>query len=422
MQRFLGVVAEDARGGFSEPVGDEKEDKRARRARSNLLVTAAVVGTALMSAGLLFLEYGGLRSRFSREEEAALRADLPPAAHELGMLFSDPLLGPDDSVDDPLVSADAAGAEAAAAAAAETEGETVAAASAGTAAPPGVPSRLPDKLRVKVFSGEGVSLRSLRNVKRVLSCFKSDLDFSTTGHITSSSLEDSGVLLVPGGSASKMLDGQKPNSVRNTVRAFVGSGRGYVGICAGANFALDRWNGVGISNAKLKGTDLGQALLKRTELSKGQFDLAQPALSAEEAARTLDIDPAQSGVTVVADGLFYANGPLFYNLESEADSVVHSTGLHASERRVLLRSGALTDPSMRGALRKQGSHSALIVSNRFESGRVVVSTVHPETVFTDHGNGPSACDSMHARILLNMVLHAAGRAPRWQVQEGPLDQ
>jgi putative intracellular protease/amidase len=406
MQRFVSPAAEDSLGGAAEPAGDDKEGKRVRRARSGLVVTAAVVVAALLSAGFVLLELVG--------SEAAASAVLTPSAEELGIALSDPLVSADDLIDDPLVgaddliddpldSADAAEAEAAV----EAEAEAGAAVEAGALSP------LPSKVRVKVFSGEGVSLRSLKNVNGVLRCFKRDLEVSFTGLITSSSLAGIGVLLVPGGSASKMLAAHKRSPVRATVREFVGSGGGYVGICAGANFALERWNGVGIANAKVRGTELGQAVLTRTELLKEQFDLSRPALGAEEAARTLDLDPSQSGVTVVAGGLFYANGPLFYNLPSEANSVVHRAGLPLSERRVLLRAGILTGPNVRGALKKSGSHTALVLSNRFESGRVVVSTVHPET-FEGAGHGPSACDSLQARIVLNMVLHAAGRAPSWQ--------
>ena len=88
-------------------------------------------------------------------------------------------------------------------------------------------------------------------------------------------------------------------------------------------------------------------------------------------------------MTVVAGGLFYMNGPLFDNLQN---NVVHRAGL-SSERRVLLRSGILTGANLRGtekgrgALKKFGSHKALVLSNRF----VVVSTVHPETFFEGPG-------------------------------------
>ena len=205
------------------------------------------------------------------------------------MALSDPLVSADDLIDGPLVGADAAEAEAAAEA--EVDAKAGATVEAGAAVEAGALSPLPGKVRVSVFSGEGVSLRSLVNVQSVLRCFKSDLEVSSSGLLTSSSLAGIDVLLVPGGSASKMLAAHKRRPVRDTVRKFVGSGGGYVGICAGANFALERWNGVGIANALLSRGETGvQTVLMGMELLKELFDLSRPALGAEEAARTLDLD------------------------------------------------------------------------------------------------------------------------------------
>jgi hypothetical protein len=206
------------------------------------------------------------------------------------MALSDPLVSADDLIDGPLVGAEAAEAEAAAEA--EVDAKAGATVEAGAAVEAGKLSPLPGKVRVSVFSGEGVSLRSLVNVQSVLRCFKSDLEVSSSGLLTSSSLAGIDVLLVPGGSASEMLAAHKRRPVRDTVRKFVGSGNGDVGICAGANFALERWNGVGIANALLSRGETGvQTVLMGMELLKELFDLSRPALGAEEAARTLDLNP-----------------------------------------------------------------------------------------------------------------------------------
>jgi hypothetical protein len=125
--------------------------------------------------------------------------------------------------------------------------------------------------------------------------------------------------------------------------------------------------------------------------------------------------------------LFYMNGPIFEGRPTPPHMLKRCTE-PVSSPRVLMRAGAINVAfSKEPGDRKTGHRvhlagRALMVANQYGPGRVVLSSVHPETRFQaqDQENPlPSACDSDNAALLRDMVLYAARRATaRWQSEQG----
>ena len=293
-----------------------------------------------------------------------------------------------------------------------TEGGPGAAARAGGEDGPGRGAGAWPPVRVAVYSGGGASSRSINNIVSVLrKCFPGQVKPTRIKPINSAlrrSLYD--VLLIPGGSAGGMVNYHVKNSLFMTkyVKRFLLDGGGYVGICAGAylgamdGMCLTKFN----YREKMKGggNAVGQATVRAAAPSGGEPESES-----------------------FPEPVFYMNGPIFEGRPTPPHMLKRCTE-PVSSPRVLMRAGAINVAFSKEPGDRKTSHRvhlagrALVVANEYGPGRVVLSSVHPETRFLpqDQKNPlPSACDSDNAALLLDMVLHAAGRpTARWQPQQG----
>lgn len=222
------------------------------------------------------------------------------------------------------------------------------------------------------------------------------------------------VIFIPGGSAGKiyaeMSSKAKKKKVlapRKKIQTFLSKGGGYVGICAGAYLAAGGKSGRSPLKLSLFQTESGM-------LGDGYVSSTYLDPSVEHS----DTLAAKLSNNLLKDSkLFYANGPIFKN----------STAPPTKELRnpqPILRMGSQAELRILiGTSRGKQTHRRhrglpLVVMNNFNSGRVVLSTAHPETdvhhLTYDHwsrAHKPSDCASAEAQMLLSMVYLAANRNP-----------
>lgn len=207
------------------------------------------------------------------------------------------------------------------------------------------------KIRVALFIARGVSAPARKNLSRDLDNADDFTWKSIDGDdIVNGALDNTDVLIVPGGSALKEAQSLGADA-RNIVRRYVDRGGIYMGICAGAYLS-----------SQAKESDLGLLPLK--------------TLDQEHWFRTADGAPVDVELTPLGMEVFdrkssnvrilYENGPIFGPPIERPDSSFSPLGFYRSE--VVARGGE--QGVMLGA-------PAMVLS-RYGKGLVLAISPHPE--------------------------------------------
>mmetsp|Transcript_34721 Transcript_34721/g.55629 ORF Transcript_34721/g.55629 Transcript_34721/m.55629 type:complete len:455 (+) Transcript_34721:114-1478(+) len=266
------------------------------------------------------------------------------------------------------------------------------------------------QLKVVLYSGFGSSERSVKNIGKIIrTCARDTLLLrKSKGKDFFSIADDSDVIMLPGGVDQFILAGiaKKNHKTRDqaikALKQLIGAkGKGYVGICAGAYIAAN-WLYVSPKHvAGMKGSGYYNNLVY------GDHELgAVSGVPAFENQRT------QTKV-------LYMNGPIFASRfpRSEQRKGVHDArsfiraSEHSNSFYHIHKSKHGTRPSRDNSLRNR----TLITFNRFKKGRVIASSIHPETKVAGTLqnwvalDGPPECDSPEAKLLLHMIFVAGGK-------------
>eukprot|EP00051_Salpingoeca_urceolata_P009562 m.115924 g.115924 ORF g.115924 m.115924 type:complete len:278 (-) comp16360_c0_seq1:111-944(-) len=249
-----------------------------------------------------------------------------------------------------------------------------------------------DKINVGVYVGPGASTRAKANVPHVLAYPDSGLDV-VTFNVSDLTLNRDGllnktsVILFPGGGGTEMANALGNRGLA-TLRSYIASGKGYVGICAGAYLAISHLHVSAFYDEPrpVHGKDRGDGnvTLALTDAGVETF----PAVS-----------PAELNDTLV----FYANGPV---MQQDAKPV--SPLVSGAEALATYTSESV--PIERHYHEHSGHGRIAIGINKYAKGTVVISGPHPETNQMDMpktDGPPSAPDSVRAKLLQSYVKAAA---------------
>ncbi|MAX27689.1 MAG: biofilm PGA synthesis protein PgaC [Phycisphaeraceae bacterium] len=170
----------------------------------------------------------------------------------------------------------------------------------------------------------------------------------TPATIRDGALDDQDVLIMPGGSGSKQAFALGADG-KQIVRDFVASGKGYVGICAGAYLATNHYSwSLGLINAKVVDTKhwargTGEVTLNLTE--SGQKNLAYDESSCK---------------------VYYGQGPLLAPGKDDTAPKYETLATYATE---IAKKGAPTGVMI---------GTTAIARTQYQNGRVVCFSPHPE--------------------------------------------
>mmetsp|Transcript_10687 Transcript_10687/g.17474 ORF Transcript_10687/g.17474 Transcript_10687/m.17474 type:complete len:459 (-) Transcript_10687:85-1461(-) len=261
------------------------------------------------------------------------------------------------------------------------------------------------KIRVAMYSGPGATVRSKANIPKVLGCDEDKIVLTRLSgkHIHMLTRKYFDVVVFPGGGAARTIQDLRKKAkgvnVTQVLRRFVRNGGGYVGVCAGAFLAGPRLLKLGpVYVDGLRGGGYFSEL--EIDNTIKETLLWNKSLSAEK--------------------FYYANGPIFpskLRLRAEKD---------ARNARSILRVGSHAHLRIFQNIFKKVPHPYteknrrnynVMIMNDFGKGKVVVSTGHPETDVQKSTykhlthDIPPECDSVQARMLLNMIYLAADQNP-----------
>jgi glutamine amidotransferase-like uncharacterized protein len=207
----------------------------------------------------------------------------------------------------------------------------------------------PRSVRVAIFTGDGVSKEAPAQVKACLpEAERFEVENVTAKEIRAGALEKFNVIIHPGGSGSGQAKSLGEEG-RETVRAFVKRGGGYVGVCAGVYLASAEYPwALKLLDARVvddehwaRGT--GDVKLQITEAGRN-------ALSREQASPTV----------------YYENGPLLGPAKNNEIPDFESLATFESE----IRKNDAPKGVMLG--------TTAIARGTFGKGRVVCFSPHPE--------------------------------------------
>lgn len=142
------------------------------------------------------------------------------------------------------------------------------------------------EIHILIYDGTGTMESSVTGIENCLDEINNGssnkhFNYSTTIEIDSNTLSGYDVLIIPGGDASQYLENSKIDST--AIKEFVSSGKGYLGICAGAyaatNYVDDYYSGWGLEpdvNAKnvnyegdlsISTTSFGNKIINNSEIT-----------------------------------------------------------------------------------------------------------------------------------------------------------
>jgi glutamine amidotransferase-like uncharacterized protein len=248
---------------------------------------------------------------------------------------------------------------------------------------------------VALYVGDGDSVRGKANIRTVLN-YAADirvLNFTVLDVMTHLDSSFYDVVLFPGGGGTTQAN-TLGNQGLASVRAFLGDGKGFVGICAGAYLAIqhlhitfvkDSPKPAGISGGRGDG-NVTVALTANGSKTMSKYHVFEADLAKEL--------------------IFYANGPVM-NKFAAADVPGGVT-----MPQILLQFSSASVPIEKNYTGKRSGHGgAALVSNLFKGGGVVVSGPHPETNqmnFPAQDGPPSSPGSVEAELLQAYVRLAHG--------------
>ncbi|WP_194242438.1 BPL-N domain-containing protein [Gimesia benthica] len=204
-------------------------------------------------------------------------------------------------------------------------------------------------------------------------------NFLSTEEIQNGRLADFNVVIVPGGKGARYAE-QLEEKGKQAVLDFIKSGGGYIGICAGAYLATDRYEwSLGIINAKTmtgKVESSGDGLINITARGGGKAEI--------------ELTPAGKEVFKLTPQLIsirYAGGPIL----SPAGS--YDLPLYSVLARY--RSEIWAFEAQRGTM----DGSPAVIASNYGSGKVIIFSPHPEVYPETRG------------LLSDAILWAAKRKP-----------
>lgn len=260
-------------------------------------------------------------------------------------------------------------------------------------------------IRVAIFRGKGASIRSWTNIKHLLKCANNTIDARVikNANLATVNRANFDVFLIPGGEAGEMNEWHTAHgsNLRKTVRSFVRSGGGYVGICAGAYLGRGPFQ---LSPFRKASTTLGVGWFKSGDLSPWFEQATQELWPISKSSFDNHL-------------LYYANGPIFQELRD-----FPITNPEISNPRVIMRAGQKSFLHIEhGPVPGTKAHTfgtrysglPLATFNEYANGKVLLSTVHPETNATKGIHSfevtPTECNSPHGNFIVDLVLMAANR-------------
>jgi len=203
--------------------------------------------------------------------------------------------------------------------------------------------RAAGEIRVALYDGGGTSGSKDRVAAALAGIEGFRLERVGPGDILAGALDQFDVLIVPGGGGSKQAAAITPEG-REAIRRFVGGGRGYVGICAGAYLAAANYS----------------------------WSLAILDADGKRGTGTVQIELTPEGRRVLGDraeqfGIRYANGPLLAPA-SRAD-------IPDFAALARFRSEMNKNKAPKGVM----LDTPAIACGEYGRGRVLVSSPHPES-------------------------------------------
>lgn len=261
-------------------------------------------------------------------------------------------------------------------------------------------------IRVAIFRGKGASIRSWHNIKHILKCANNTIHATVikNANIATINRKEYDVFIIPGGEAGDMNEWHTKHgsNLRTTVQKFLKNGGGYVGFCAGAYLARGP---LGLSPFRKASTTLGVGWFSATDIEPW-FENHTKKFGWTVNKQIFD-----------KQRMYYANGPIFQEMRNKSIS-----NENVKNPRVIMRTGAKSILHIEhGPVPGTKAHDfprkyqALPIStyNEFSNGKVLLSTVHPET---NSSNGihsfevlPTECSSEQANFITSLVLIAANR-------------
>ena len=133
----------------------------------------------------------------------------------------------------------------------------------------------PSVTKVLIYNGQGVMESSVEGIEDTINDSNNQnvspnnkLEYNTTTTINSNTLSGYDVLIMPGGEAIDYIHNDEIDA--NALKQFVSSGKGYIGICAGAyagsNYVMGEYSGWGLApdvNTMMEGYE-GQLQISST--------------------------------------------------------------------------------------------------------------------------------------------------------------
>lgn len=216
------------------------------------------------------------------------------------------------------------------------------------------PIQIPEskKVIVGVFNGDGGAQTCIWETVSALQLDTSfDVRTITTSEIAKGGLEQLDAIVIPGGSGSRQFHNLGADN-RERITDFVASGKGAVGICAGAYFFSNTpgYTSIGINGEQaidIEHDNRGHGMAKFTLTAEGKKIF--PELNDRDTCYVM-----------------YYEGPVF--IKNETDSLV-STTLAVMESDVHEEGGAPSDMT---------NGKSFLSSNSYGKGRVFSSIAHPE--------------------------------------------
>ncbi|MDP3066290.1 MAG: BPL-N domain-containing protein [Methanobacteriaceae archaeon] len=210
-----------------------------------------------------------------------------------------------------------------------------------------------------MFAGDGASSDSINGIVYIINDFnnqntnnKTFLNYSLTDKVNSKILSSQDVLIIPGGDFEIYIS--NPNIKSADIKKFVSGGKGFVGICAGAYAASSYIDGYHA------GWGIAPHIYSKFYNFDGQLNVSftsygQDILNYSDTKR-----------------LSVANGPSMY------------------------KEGSYTPLARYNTITMHRGHAA-ILDDTYGSGRVIISSPHPELYPRESG------------LLLKMILWASGK-------------